>query len=264
VAIIDFHNHLMPAVDDGAQSEGECIDALREFRHHGVATVVVTPHVDGSLTNKPQALAERLQELDEGWKILQRCAAEEGVQVRRGVELLLDTPEPNLADARLRLDGGEFVLMEFPHMMVPPQSARAVRYIADAGYRPIIAHPERYRGFVAQIDQAAEWKQNGAYLQMNGGSLLGRYGTEARRAAFELLERGWVDYLCSDYHARGSALVAEYRALLESQDANEQAHTMMETNPARMLEGLKPLPVTPLRSKPPGMWRRVAAIFKAQ
>ncbi|HEX6559069.1 MAG TPA: CpsB/CapC family capsule biosynthesis tyrosine phosphatase [Longimicrobiales bacterium] len=263
MAIVDFHNHLMPGVDDGAQTEAESVEALRVFQREGVATAVVTPHVDASLTAKPGELQARLAELDEGWAKLQRCAQGGSLALRRGVELLLDVPEPDLSEPRLRLGGGKFVLMEFPFMMLPPQSGRAVRAIADSGYTPIIAHPERYRGFLTDIERAAEWKQNGAYLQMNGGSLLGRYGTEARRAAFELLERGWVDYLCSDYHARGPVMIADYRALLESQDGAEQAHTLMETNPARMLDGLPPLPVTPLRPKRGALWQRVAALFRA-
>jgi len=264
LAIVDFHNHLMPGVDDGAQSHGECLDGLQAFRKSGVESIVATPHLDGSLTIKREPLAERLEELDNGWATLQQCGRETGMQVRRGVELLLDTPEPDLSDPRVRLDGGNFVLMEFPYMVVPPQSARAVRFISDAGYRPIIAHPERYRGFAMQVEQAAAWKESGGLLQVNGGSLLGRYGAEARRAAFELLERGWVDYICSDFHARGPVLVADYRALLESQEAAEQAHTLMETNPSRMLEGLTPLPVAPMRAKRAGLWDRVTAMFKAQ
>lgn len=260
--IIDFHNHLMPGVDDGAQTIDEAVAGLAAFRTDGVGAIVVTPHIDASITVKPAELQARLSELDAAWAQLQECAAGSGVSVQRGVELLLDIPEPNLCDPRLRLAGGKFLLMEFPFMMLPPHSPRAVRAIADSGYTPIIAHPERYHGFLNEIELAAEWKQSGGLLQVNGGSLLGRYGPEARKAAFELLQRGWVDYLCSDYHARGSALVADYRALLERNDAGEQAHTLMETNPERMLEGRMPLPVQPLRPKRPALWQRLAAIFR--
>jgi protein-tyrosine phosphatase len=261
--IVYFHNHLLPGVDDGAQTVEEALLALQAFAADGVRAVIVTPHVDASQTMRPSELAVRLAELDEAWEKLKPLAEQAGVRVERGVELLLDVPEPDLSDARLRLAGGRFLLMEFPFMMIPPQSARAVGAIAAAGYKPIIAHPERYVGFASQVELAAEWKASGAFLQVNGGSLLGRYGAEPRRLAFELLERGWVDYLCSDYHARGPTLVNEYRALLESNNALEQSYTLTETNPARLLDGLAPLPVFPLRGRRPTFWGRMTAIFKS-
>ena len=107
-----------------------------------------------------------------------------------------------------------------------------------------------------------EWKDNGAFLQVNGPSLLGRYGEAPRLISFELLRRGWVDYLCSDYHARGAPLVADYRALLET-DASEQAHTLTESNPSRLLDGLAPLPVPQLPVQRRTVWTRVAAMFRS-
>ena len=260
--IIDFHNHLTPGVDDGAQDKPEAAAAIEAFAADGVTGVVVTPHFDANLTLNQVEFQKRIAEIDAGWDRLQEVAkAYPKLTFYRGAELLLDVPEPDLSDARIRLNGGRFFLMEFPFMMIPPQSARVVRGLTGQGYTPIIAHPERYHGMAAHLDQASEWKQAGALLQVNGGSLLGRYGAEPRRIAFQLLQRGWVDYLCSDYHARGNPLVAEYRRLLESHDAAEQAHTLMTTNPERMLAGQLPLPVTALRIKQ-SIWTRMTAIFK--
>lgn len=260
--IVDFHNHLMPRVDDGAQTREESVEGLTAFKRDGVSTVIATPHVDASLTTDQAQLGQRLDELDAAFATLQACAKTVGgVRVERGVELLLDIPEPDLSDRRLRLAGGNFVLMEFPFMTIPPQSPRAISFLVKQGVVPIIAHPERYNGFISDVDQAGLWKMNGGLLQVNGGSLLGRYGNEARNAAFELLARGWVDYLCSDYHTRGPALVAQYVELLMGMGAEEQVQMLTETNPARILTGLPPLPVPPLRAKRP-IWKRVAEMFR--
>ena len=261
--IVDFHNHLMPYVDDGAQTADECRSGLEAFKRDGVALVVATPHFEASATTKPEELRRRLEQLDAGFRTLQSTAKHlGGVEVRRGVELLLNVPNPDLADARLRLGGGSFFLTEFPFFSVPPHSARVLQALAARGHTPIVAHPERYRGISANIEIAGEWRRGGAFLQVNGGSLVGRYGAEARAAAFELLGRGWVDYLCSDYHARGDTLVAQYGSLLEGLGAREQATMLMQTNPARMLDGLAPLSVQPLQVKRT-IWRRVAAIFRS-
>jgi len=262
VAIVDFHNHVMPGVDDGAQTADETVEALTAFQNDGVTVVVATPHVDGSSTLQAAEIAGRLRELDGAFERLEACAAQVGnMRVERGIELLLDVPEPDLTDARLRLAGGRFVLMEFPFMTVPPESGRALGAIVKSGVIPIIAHPERYHGFAGNTDMAADWKDSGALLQVNGGSLLGRYGPGARAAAFELLQRGWVDYLCSDYHARGPALVAQYVGMLEAIGAQEQVRMLTETNPSRMLEGLSPLPVPLLRIKRT-LWSRVTEAFR--
>jgi protein-tyrosine phosphatase len=263
MGIVDFHNHLMPAVDDGAQSVAESSHALKAFKDAGVSAIVATPHVAASVTVKPRDLQNRMRELDFGFAELQACAATIGsVRVERGVELALDIPEPDLTDARLRLAGGSFFLMEFPAMTVPPGSERVLRALSESGYTPIIAHPERYYGMVNAIELAGAWRAAGAYLQVNNGSLIGRYGPDARHMSFELLRHGWVDYLSSDYHARGPTLVGQCWSLLETLDAREQAFTLMKINPSRMLEGNPPLPVQPLRTKAT-LWSRVAAVFRS-
>jgi protein-tyrosine phosphatase len=261
MSLVDFHNHLMPGVDDGAQSDAEAFDALLRFKEQGVTTVVATPHLEGSLTVHPDRLEHRLSAFDRAFEMLRECAERAGgMKVERGVELLLDLPEPDLSDSRVRLGGGQFFLMEFPFMAVPPHSTRVVQSLCATSFVPIIAHPERYRGMRDQLDLAATWKQSGALLQVNSGSLLGKYGSEAREAAFELLARGLVDYICSDYHARGVPSTGECRARI-AMDAEEQAFLLMQTNPARMLQGQRPIPVPPLKVKR-GLWGRVAELFR--
>ena len=263
MSIIDFHNHLIPGVDDGAQTLAESEAAVAAFVANGVTGFVATPHVEGELTLTRDYLNERLEEIDIGWQALTEMCAQKfpGVSVFRAVELLLDVPELDLQDPRVRINGGQFFLVEFPFMSVPPQSARAIKSLADTGYTPVLTHPERYRG-ITDVSIAAEWRQAGALLQVNGGSLLGRYGAAARQLAFQILEHGWADYLCSDYHARGEPLVAHYEKLLVEQGGEEQARTLMRVNPARLISGEKPLPVMPFRPRRPNVWNRVRGLFK--
>lgn len=258
---VDFHNHLIPGVDDGAQTLEESVEALECFRRDGVNVVVATPHIDASLTLEPDELRRRLAEIDAGWALLKDAAARDfpDMTLHRGCELALDVPKPDLTDARLRLNGGRYVLIEFPFMTVPPRASHVIGSLRETGYVPIIAHPERYHG-VSGVEPARKWRESGAFLQVNGGSLLGRYGAEPRRLAFEMLGQSLADYICSDYHARGVPQTSEYEALLIDMGASEQASTLMRTNPARMLEGLEPLPVTPVIEKK-SLWRRVSKIF---
>lgn len=256
--MIDFHNHVIPRVDDGAADAEQARAALRAFAEQGVTTVVATPHVSGALTRDPAALGARLEELDRGWAELEEAAGGvEGVRVLRGAEVMLDTPQPDLSDPRLRLGGTSFVLVEFPFMSVPPNAPQALFELRMRGWMPVLAHPERYANVSAGLAEAEEWRRVGGLLQVNAGSLLGRYGADAQRLAWGLLGRGWVDYLSSDYHARGRCPVAECRAELERRGAGRQAALLMEENPRRMLAGEAPLPVPPIAAGRKPLWRRL-------
>lgn len=256
--MIDFHNHVIPGVDDGAADLPQALAALAAFAAQGVDSVIATPHLSGADTLRPAALARALADIDAAWDALRLAAADAcpGVRLERGAEVMLDVPAPDLSDPRLRLAGTRFVLVEFPFMTVPPQAAEALRGLCAAGWHPVLAHPERYANAAASLEDAARWRAAGAALQVNAGSLLGRYGEGPRRIAWGLVERGWADYLCSDFHARGRCATAEAAAALARAGGPAQAHRLTHENPARLLAGQAPLPVAPLRPRPP-LWRRV-------
>jgi protein-tyrosine phosphatase len=247
--LLDFHNHLIPGVDDGAADEEQSAAALQALSDQGIDTIITTPHINGSLSLQPPALAERLREIDAGWARLVAVVASRFPRLKlyRGAEVMLDTPQPDLSDARLRLAGGAFALVEFPFMTVPPQSTSVLRHLSTHGIVPVLAHPERYSGLPRAGDLTAEWKSAGALLQVNAGSLTGRYGADARASAFALLERGLCDYICSDFHARGRPSTAGARRILAELGAAEVADLLTIVNPQRLLDGAPPLPVAPLR-----------------
>src|SRR6188508_3129518 len=99
-----FHNHLIPGVDDGAKDAEFSAGALAAYRREGVMQVITTPHFMGSLTRNEEWLAGRLAELDAGWEVLKGIVAADAekfgspMRVERGVEVMLDVPEPILTD----------------------------------------------------------------------------------------------------------------------------------------------------------------------
>jgi len=133
--MLDFHNHLMPAVDDGAVDIDESRAGLQTLQAHGVTGIITTPHLRASLTLRPRDLAGFLGVLDGAWSSRTSLAAAEfpDLHLERGVELMLDVPNPNLDDARLRLAGTSYVLAEFPSMTVPPHSTLAIRNLRQSG-----------------------------------------------------------------------------------------------------------------------------------
>jgi protein-tyrosine phosphatase len=249
MSTVDFHNHVIPGVDDGATDDAEAAAALRAFLAHNTRQIIATPHVNGSLTLRPDAIAERLAEIDAGWERLLKVAAEHApdIQLHRGAEVMLDTPEPDLSDQRLRLAGTRFALCEYPFMTVPPNSTGVLNRILDAGITPIIAHPERYVGVDPKCALPLRWRAAGALLQVNAGSVTGRYGEQARFNALAILENALADYICSDFHSRGRPSTSGAAKLLNDAGGSEQLQLLTAVNPARLLQGEMPLPVAPLR-----------------
>lgn len=255
---IDFHNHLIPGVDDGAQDIEQARTGVQALTSQGIREFIVTPHVAGALVENHAHLIARLTEIDAGWERLRELIDAEfpDVTIHRGAEVKLDTPQPDVSDRRLRLAETKFTLVEFPYLTIPPASERALSHLASNGWIPVVAHPERYKGVEKAFQTVAEWRRAGAYLQVNAGSVLGRYGESAQKAALELLERGWVSYLCSDFHSRGEPHVRRAIQALTDRGGEEQARLLLETNPRRLLNGELPIPASPL-APPRGLFRRL-------
>jgi protein-tyrosine phosphatase len=252
-AFTDFHSHLMPGVDDGAQFAADSAFGLAHFRAEGVTTIITTPHFKGSLTADPTQRRARLAELDGGWEALRDIVAEDGLKhgsalrVERGVELMLDVPDPDLHDPRLRLAGGPFVLVEYPGMRLPPINAEyPIATIRSGGWIPVLAHPERYRNLDEGLLAMQRIRAAGACFQLNAGSLFGDYGKTAATHARNILSAGFADYVSSDYHAHGAPGVRRFVEALVDSGFAAQAELLAVTNPARLLAGEMPLPVPPL------------------
>lgn len=257
--MIDFHNHLVPGVDDGAASLDESRAALEAYRAQGVEAVVATPHLKASLVDTPEAFDAYLASVDTAWTELRAMAAAEfpGMRLERGFEVMLDTPAPRLGDPRLRLAGTSFVLVEFPFMSVPPNAENTLFELKVSGWTPVIAHPERYANADAEGRAAEGWKRVGALLQVNAGSVLGKYGPEARERAWSLLGRGLADFVASDYHARGTLHLGPCREVLARAGGDAQVRLLMDDNPARLLAGEAPLPVPALTRRRRSFWSRL-------
>ncbi len=261
----DLHSHLIPGVDDGARSLETALESVERMVATGIGRIVTTPHVNASLTRDSALLGAWLDEVDESWRELAEQVRERfpDLEFHRGHEVMLDVPDPIFSDTRLRLAGTSFVLVEWPRLQIPPGTEQVIERIVDAGYHPILAHPERYSGISQDLDCARAWRSAGAYLQVNHGSFAGRYGPEPRGVASELVARGWADYLSSDFHARAHLDIhlKDAEGFFAGHDGREQFGLLTVTNPGRVMQDQTPLPVPPLRIRK-GFWDRFARIFK--
>jgi protein-tyrosine phosphatase len=263
--LTDLHSHLVPGVDDGAQSVEDALEGIGRMFDRGVRAIITTPHLDGSLTRDPAALAVRLAEFDASFSRVQAGAGEAypELELRRGCEVMLDRPDADLSHPGVRMGGTEFVLVEWPRLHIPPGTPAVLRGLREQGVTLLIAHAERYSGYDAELSLVPRWREEGALLQVTYGSMVGRYGPEVRARALRLLEGGWVDFLATDFHGRPALrlYIDEAKRGFEALGAEGAWELLTATNPARIFRGEAPLPV-PLVTDERGLLARLLARFR--
>ena len=97
-------------------------------------------------------------------------------------------------------DGYGIVLLEFPDSHILPGSDKLCAWLLGRKIRPLIAHPERNKEVMRDVDTIAPFVQMGCWLQLTNGSITGVFGPRCRERSRQLLERGWVRIVASDAH----------------------------------------------------------------
>lgn len=148
-------------------------------------------------------------------------------------------------------------------MQVPPGTVPVIEGIVRQGYLPVIAHPERYANLAAPMNSPDTWREAGALLQVNHGSLVGQYGPRARDNALRILASGWADVLSSDFHAREHLIlhVSPVWELFDRAGAADVFHQLVVDNPGRMLRDEEVASVSPVELDR-GLWGRLKGLIK--
>ncbi len=187
----DVHTHYLPAVDDGFRQAEGAIEALKTMVSLGVKRVWMTPHVMEDIPqNRPAFLKERFA----GFVPL----APEGIELRLAAEYMLDGGFQKQQEEGLLTLGGNHVLIEMSYMAASPSLLNVVYDLQIKGYKPLLAHPERYL-YLREADYL-DLKEKGCRFQLNLMSLSGQYGQESREVAWYLLQNGMYDFVGSDIH----------------------------------------------------------------
>jgi protein-tyrosine phosphatase len=253
VFLTDIHNHLIPGVDDGAQSMDEAVRHLCALYEEGVTNLSVSPHLFGWLTEEDGALAKRLDRLEHAFAELQRvCARRSDVpRLFFGQEILCPTPQIAqrvFEEPRSGYRGTNYALVEFGFDL-PGDVLGVVRAVLASGHRMIISHPERYRRkqINVQLDELRSWHEAGAFLQVNAGSLVGDYGSAIEKLAWQLLAEGLANLIATDHHA--DSRVVSPRATFDAiiaKGGTDVARILMSENTTRVLRDQELLPVPKL------------------
>lgn len=186
----DIHSHILPGVDDGSPDVETSLQLLDFMEELGYTTVWLTPHVMYDLHNTAAKLQQRFEEL--------LPAYQGSIQLHLASEYMMDQGfNERLTTDPLRL-GKEHLLVETSYMNPPAGLAEILISVWNAGFHPLIPHPERY--MYMELEDYQELKSNGYEFQLNLLSLSGYYGSRPKLVAEDLLQRGMYDFVGSDLH----------------------------------------------------------------
>jgi len=234
--VIDLNCHILPDLDDGAAHIEDSLAMARLAVADGINTLVATPHVGtpswevsaGMIMNAVNWVRERLQA--------------EGI----GLELLAGSEMPAIADIKHLVDTGQivplgengrFLLIELPFFGHLGEAERQLFELEIAGYRILLAHPERSTGCQRDPNLLPKLHDRGYWVQINAGSVRGRQGRRVRNTCIRWLRQGLVDVIASDGHnsTKRQPLLSPARKTVLKIGGEALWEQLTVTNPRRVL-----------------------------
>jgi protein-tyrosine phosphatase len=252
--MIDLHLHLLPGIDDGASSMAVTEAMLALAAELDFTRLVATPHLDGPLDPDYRRAAETLTER------VREAGHRHGVEIGQGYEIQLDPGlAPRLeAGEPVTLAGSRTVLVELPFVGWPHHVEQSLFEIQSAGFRPLLAHPERYAAAQAEPSKVTDLAERGVMLQVTFSSLTGLFGRGAQQLAQTLIERDLITVLATDAHGAGHRLLNVEKGIQRAEEivGRERLDQLVRDNPAALLadEPLPdPAPITPGKPRSGGL-----------
>ncbi|WP_346838385.1 CpsB/CapC family capsule biosynthesis tyrosine phosphatase [Microbulbifer sp. SAOS-129_SWC] len=237
--MIDLHCHLLPGIDDGAADMEQALGLARAAIEDGITHAVATPHIHiGRYANTRDSIAQLLGEFRQAL-----LDAQIPLEVSSAAEVRLSDDLPALVE-RDQLpfvgewQGDRLLLLELPHSHIPPGVERIIDWLYQRNIRALIAHPERNRGILRDVDLVRPLAQRGCLFQVTAGAVTGGFGPPAQQRARQLLERNLVTVLASDAHhlVRRPPLMTEGRRAAEAVVGESRSLDLVLHHPATIAE----------------------------
>lgn len=195
--VTDMHSHFIPGIDDGAQTIEDSIALIRAMKDMGFTSLVTTPHI------KFDHYPNTTETIQNGLRQLHQALKENNIDIpiKAAAEYYIDDHFMQLLESEplLTIRNNE-VLVELSFMFEPLNFFNTLFKIQTKGYKPILAHPERYTFYHDKKEIYEQLKDRGVMLQLNTIALTGYYGKSVKDIAEYLLEKRLYDYCGSDMH----------------------------------------------------------------
>ena len=194
----DIHSHLIPGIDDGSPDMDTSLALLKDLEMLGYKKIITTPHV------KTEYFQNDVTKLDDLCERLRRAARFEGIKldIEVGAEHLLDEGvNQRIKNGQFKTFGDNYLLVELPFMFPPFGLDGYIFELQLAGYKLILAHPERYLYWLNDFNQFIRLKDSGVLFQVNIISLGNYYGKDVYNLAKKLIDNNMVELLGTDTHS---------------------------------------------------------------
>jgi len=260
--MIDFHNHIIPNLDDGSKSIDMSINMLKEAKAQGITDIINTVHFQHpKMEKKNTSYKFIINEINK----LQKIAYENNININihAASEVFFKFNLTEILDNPITTFGnGKFMLIEFQRLSFPDGYEDEIFKVQLKGITPIIAHPERYRGVQNNIDLVKRWIDRGYLIQIDCASIIGGFGQETKIVAVELLKNGLCHLIGSDAHNDKNRNFFLKQALLEAQKIiGKDQVLIIQNNSKKILNGEIPLNYS-IQTKKDSIFRKFSSFFK--
>ncbi|MFD2529217.1 tyrosine-protein phosphatase [Polaribacter marinaquae] len=195
---VDIHSHLLPGIDDGAKNIDNSVELILKMYSYGIKNFITTPHVLGDVyPNSSETIKSKLEEVrtalkNKGYSDIKINAAAEYMMDEQFIDRLK-------ANDILTLKGN-YILVEMSYFNAPMNLYDVLFDIQLKGYKPVLAHPERYNFFHNDLQNYHKLKKAGCLFQLNLLSLTEQYGKNVQKISNALLKQNLYDFVGSDTH----------------------------------------------------------------
>ncbi len=194
----DLHSHLIPGIDDGVKTLDESIEIISSMQELGFKKLITTPHIMyHRYKNTKEIILDGCKKVNEE---LQNRDID--IELVASAEYYFDENFLELIEKDDLLPFGDnYILFEMSYTNKPFGLEQTVFNLLSKGYRPVLAHPERYSFLNSNLEKLDKLKDCGLRFQLNLNSLIGFYGKNPRVAAKYLSQKGLIDFVGSDIHS---------------------------------------------------------------
>jgi len=196
----DIHSHFIPGIDDGAKTMDDSLELLRAMEAFGYEKVVTTPHImSDAYKNTPEIILPGLEKV-------RAAATNAGLKIKidAAAEYYFDFDlEKKIKDKNILTFGKNYLLFELAFVNPPDNLYNVTFDMLTQGYKPVLAHVERYGFWLKDYSKYEELVTRGLLLQMNINSITGHYSPETKKAAQWLIDHDMISFLGSDCHHMG-------------------------------------------------------------
>lgn len=195
--MIDIHCHILPGIDDGAQSVEDALAMAKEAVTQGITTIIATPHYNSKYSNDKAAILAKAAELNRSLSNAQiPLTILPGQEIRISGEMIEEFDAGKL----LPLAETSYLFVELPSGHVPRYTERVLFDLQMKGLIPIIVHPERNSEIMENPDLLYSFVKNGALTQITASSLTGHFGKKIKKFSEQLIQADLAHFIASDAH----------------------------------------------------------------